>query len=143
MLRQQTDTQNAASAPVQNDTGGSPCIKQYGAYNIGGSNISANVFKSSSGSYNDQISSQFHNWVKFCTFTPTRAGDYYLQVRTNVSLGGGSGLHPLRQLSAAAARPATPPTARGSNSFAIRAVTHERQGEGGSPSLATTTCRSS
>ncbi len=32
-------------APVQNDTSGSPCIKQYGAYNTGGANISANCLQ--------------------------------------------------------------------------------------------------
>ena len=26
--------------------------------------------------------------MKLCTFTPTQAGDYYLQIRTNVALGG-------------------------------------------------------
>ena len=38
--------------------------------------------------YNPELSRIFHQWVSLCTFTPTRAGDYYLQVRTNVSLGG-------------------------------------------------------
>ena len=32
----------------------------------------------------------FHQWLDFCTFTPNRTGDYYLQVRTNVALGGTS-----------------------------------------------------
>lgn len=30
----------------------------------------------------------FHQWVPLCSFTPTKAGDYYLQVRTNVAMGG-------------------------------------------------------
>ena len=30
----------------------------------------------------------YHQWVALCTFTPTEAGDYYLQIRTNVKLGG-------------------------------------------------------
>ena len=30
----------------------------------------------------------FHQWLDLCTFTPDRTGDYYLQVRTNVALGG-------------------------------------------------------
>ena len=30
----------------------------------------------------------YHQWVTLCTFTPTKAGDYYLQIRTNVALGG-------------------------------------------------------
>ncbi len=72
---------------------GSACIKQYGTYNTSGNNISAEPVQEHSGSYNDEISSQFHNWVKFCTFTPDRAGDYYLQVRTNVALGGTGGTY--------------------------------------------------
>jgi Flp pilus assembly protein TadG len=123
VLRQQTDTQNPKVAAVQNDTGGSPCIKQYGTYNGSGSSISANVFKSSSSSYNDEVSSQFHNWTNFCTFTPTRAGDYYLQVRTNVSMGGtGTGLIRTGN-SAAADLTGNTTSGAGSNSFAIRAVT--------------------
>ncbi len=36
--------------------------------------------------YNAELAQVFHQWVNFCTFTPTSAGDYYLQVRTNVKL---------------------------------------------------------
>jgi len=36
--------------------------------------------------YNAEVAQVFHQWVNFCTFTPTSAGDYYLQVRTNVKL---------------------------------------------------------
>jgi Flp pilus assembly protein TadG len=36
--------------------------------------------------YDDSLAQVFHQWVNFCTFTPTQAGDYYLQVRTNVAL---------------------------------------------------------
>ena len=32
VLRQQVDSLDATAAPVQNDTSGSPCIKQYGSY---------------------------------------------------------------------------------------------------------------
>jgi hypothetical protein len=38
--------------------------------------------------YNADLSKVFHQWVALCTFTPSRAGDYYLQVRTDVALGG-------------------------------------------------------
>ena len=41
--------------------------------------------------YNPELSRVFHQWVSLCDnggFTPTRAGDYYLQVRTNVTFGG-------------------------------------------------------
>ena len=40
------------------------------------------------GSYKSELAQVYHQWVTMCTFTPTMAGDYYLQVRTNVSLGG-------------------------------------------------------
>ena len=122
VLRQQTDTQNPKAAAVQNDTTGTPCIKQYGAYNTSSNNISSNLFKSSSGSYNDEISSQFHNWVKFCTFTPDRTGDWYIHVRTNVAMGSGTGY--IRSgNTAAAAQAGNTTSGEGSNSFAIRAVT--------------------
>ena len=40
------------------------------------------------GSYKSELAQVYHQWVTMCSFTPTMAGDYYLQVRTNVSLGG-------------------------------------------------------
>jgi Flp pilus assembly protein TadG len=123
VLRQQTDTQNPKNTPVQTDTSGNTCIKQYGAYNLTNGNISSNLFKDGASGYNAEISSQFHNWTRFCTFTPTRAGDYYLQVRTNVSLGG-SGTGYIRSgNSAAADLTGNSTTGEGTNSFAIRAVT--------------------
>jgi hypothetical protein len=38
--------------------------------------------------YDVNLAQVFHNWTSLCTFTPTVAGDYYLQVRTNVALTG-------------------------------------------------------
>jgi Flp pilus assembly protein TadG len=38
--------------------------------------------------YDAKIANVFHQWVALCTFTPTTIGDYYLQIRTNVKLGG-------------------------------------------------------
>ncbi len=122
VLRQQVDSLDATAAPVQNNTVGSPCIKQYGSY-VTTSDLSANLFKSSSGSYNEDLARMFHNWVPFCTFVPTRAGDYYLQVRTNVSLGGsGTGLERSGN-SAATALAGNTTSGEGSNAFALRAVT--------------------
>lgn len=43
---------------------------------------------SGNGAYTDSVAQVFHQWVDFCTFTPTAVGDYYLQVRTNVALAG-------------------------------------------------------
>lgn len=121
VLREQTDTQNPMKTAVQNDnTGGAACIKQYGAYNTSNGGINASFFRDSA---NYEITEQFHNWIKFCSFTPTRAGDYYLQVRTNVSLGGmGAGYIRSGNTSAAELTGNTT-TGEGSNSFAIRAVT--------------------
>jgi hypothetical protein len=42
--------------------------------------------------YNDNLAKVFHQWVPFCTFTPTAVGDYYLQVRTNVAVASGATL---------------------------------------------------
>jgi hypothetical protein len=125
VLRQQADSLDPTAAPVQNDTGGSPCIKQYGSYvNPSNTALSANVFKSTGGStYNADVARMFHNWVSLCTFRPTRSGDYYLQVRTNVSLGGsGTGLERSGNMAAAALQGNTT-TGEGSNAFSLRAVT--------------------
>ncbi len=136
VLRQQIDSQNPQAAPVQEDIHGSACIRQYGSYTTSSSyswygssfaNISADIFKSSSWSYIRDIAQTFHNWSSMCTFTPSRAGDYYLQVRTNVSPGGstisgGSGYIKTGNSNAAATSGNTT-SGEGTNSFAIRAVT--------------------
>jgi Flp pilus assembly protein TadG len=38
--------------------------------------------------YDYQMSQLFHQWYEICSFTPDKPGDYYLQVRTDVGLGG-------------------------------------------------------
>jgi Flp pilus assembly protein TadG len=132
VLRDQTDTQDPMKAAVTTSAG-QPCIKQYGAYLTppsdsalkknqgGGSNLSS--------SYNQQLAKVFHNWTDFCTFTPTRQGDYYLQVRTNVALGGTpeANTNSLPSLvysgnMAAAASAGNTTAGEGANSFSIRAV---------------------
>ena len=107
-----------------NNTTGSPCIKQYGSFVTTSTAISANLFKSTGGStYNADVARMFHNWVTLCTFKPTRSGDYYLQVRTNVALGGtGTGLERSGNTAAAALTGDTT-SGEGSNAFALRAVT--------------------
>jgi hypothetical protein len=96
-LRAPTDTYR----PV-NGTPVSGCTKQYKGFREDEtpSNTTDNLDVSSArlrekkddnttnGLYNQQLAQVFHQWVTFCTFTPTAAGDYYLQVRTNVALGG-------------------------------------------------------
>ncbi len=82
-LRQPTDTYN----PVN----GSPitsCAKQYPGYLS--SAVTTAALRSGNAAYNDQLAKVYHQWVPLCTFTPSQAGDYYLQVRTNVALGGSS-----------------------------------------------------
>jgi Flp pilus assembly protein TadG len=133
VLRQQTDSQNPRLAPVQNDNSSTPCIKQYGSYTTskswysGFNSISANLFKSGASGYDRDIAQTFHNWSSFCQFTPARAGDYYLQVRTNVSMGGttvtgGTGEIKYGNTDAAADTGNTT-SGEGTNSFSIRAVT--------------------
>ena len=123
VLREQSDTQNARKSPVQTDTAGRPCIQQYGSFNTEDKKLSEKVFKSGEPEYEDEVSRQFHNWVSLCTFTPNRAGDYYLQVRTNVSMGGSGGPYIRSGNAAAAAETGNTTTGEGSNAFAIRAVT--------------------
>lgn len=79
--------------------------------------------------YNRELARIFHQWVSLCTFTPTVAGDYFLQVRTNVSLGGtpspNTNGHPPLVYSgnaAAAAPNGNTLNGRGVNSFSLRAV---------------------
>lgn len=126
-VRQQTDTQNPSVAPVQNDTSGNPCIMQFRGVT---SAPTANQLTSSSGSYNRELARVFHQWVDFCTFTPTRRGDYYIQVRTNVSLGGTAqnspntnGNNPIiyKGNTNVLAATGNDTSGRGANAFAIRA----------------------
>ena len=44
--------------------------------------------KGDTAAYNGDLARVFHQWMKLCTFTPTQAGNYYLQVRTNVAWKG-------------------------------------------------------
>lgn len=65
------------------------CVKQYPGF--AASAVTANALKKGHASYNGKLAQVFHQWKTLCTFTPTAAGDYYLQVRTNVALGGVEG----------------------------------------------------
>ena len=128
VLRQQTDSQDPKAAPVQNDTTGTPCIKQYGGWVPTASSgtfqtWSPDVLNKTKASYNDDLAKLFHNWSTLCKFTPTRAGDYYLQVRTNVAYAGTAGTLVKSNVAAAAALTGNTTSGEGSNSFAIRAVT--------------------
>ncbi|MEI8083395.1 MAG: TadE/TadG family type IV pilus assembly protein [Actinomycetes bacterium] len=79
VLRNQTDTQNPQLAdPITN------CTKQFRGY----SSTPTPAMLSTGSSYNQGLAKIFHQWVNLCSFRPTKAGDYYLQVRSNVTLGG-------------------------------------------------------
>ncbi len=79
-VREQTDTANPMKGAVV-----SGCTKQY----VGSSSApTVNSLTTANSSFNPQLASVFHQWTSLCTFTPTRSGDYYLQVRTNVAEAG-------------------------------------------------------
>jgi Flp pilus assembly protein TadG len=120
VLRSAVASQDPQAAPVQTDTSGKACIKQYGGLDP---SWSTNLLTSGKSGYNAQLASVFHNWTSLCTFVPTDAGDYYLQVRTNVKTGGsGSGILWSGNTAAAAATGNTT-SGEGANTFAMRAVT--------------------
>lgn len=62
------------------------CVRQYPGYVA--DKVSLEALKNGDSDYNANLAAVFHQWVDLCTFTPTQAGDYYLQVRNNVALGG-------------------------------------------------------
>jgi hypothetical protein len=78
-LRAPTDTGNPWSAvPVAG------CVRQYPGYGVLGNNT---LVEGKNG-YDANVARVFHQWKELCSFVPSRTGDYYLQVRTNVALGG-------------------------------------------------------
>ena len=82
-VRNPTDTYNPS-----NGTPVSGCTKQYPGYLK--SAVTTAALRKGNAAYDDELAKVFHQWVPLCTFTPTREGDYYLQVRTNVALSGTS-----------------------------------------------------
>lgn len=113
VLRQTNLSNNPEQAAVQNSTTGTPCEKQYGGLDP---TWSTNLLTSGASGYNATLAQTFHNWVSFCTFTPSVAGDYYLQVRTNVSAGSTTA-----QMAAATGNTTS---GYGANTFSMRAVTN-------------------
>lgn len=76
-LRRPTDTQQPLSGvPV---TG---CAKQYGGYKKAA--VTDKSLKRGDPAYNENLVKVFRQWVTMCDFYVAEAGDYYLQVRTNV-----------------------------------------------------------
>ncbi|MGD9959673.1 pilus assembly protein TadG-related protein [Nocardioides sp.] len=125
VVREQTDTGDPMKGAVV-----SGCTRQY----VGSSTVpTVNMLTTGNSAYNPQLASIFHAWTSICTFTPTRSGDYYLQVRTNVAAGGttaanvnSSGVTKPSLIyagnAAAAAATGDDENDLGLNSFALRAV---------------------
>lgn len=126
-LREQTDTLD----PLQ----GTPingCTKQFKGTKSTPTYERLYEWNSSGGQsnkYNRSLAQIFHTWYSLCTFTPARAGDYYLQVRTNVEFGGATvantnGLTPLISSGNAAVTQSAGDYRKttGSNTFSLRAV---------------------
>ncbi len=85
-LRMPTDTYNPKIATPM-----PACEKQYPPYVLStADSISNKSLDSGLGTYVKGLAQVYHQWVTMCTFTPTVAGDYYLQIRTNVPIGGAS-----------------------------------------------------
>jgi Flp pilus assembly protein TadG len=80
-LRLPTDTyQPKLAAPI------SSCQKQYPGY--ASTMTQSQRLREGNSNYNADVAKVFRQWVDLCTYTPTQSGDYYLQIRTNVALGG-------------------------------------------------------
>lgn len=82
-LRQPTDTyQPKLATPITS------CQKQYPGYDR--TMTQSQRLRSGNANYNENVARVFRQWVDLCTYTPTQSGDFYLQIRTNVALGGTS-----------------------------------------------------
>ncbi|GAA4130117.1 hypothetical protein GCM10022215_43510 [Nocardioides fonticola] len=118
-MRAPTASLQPKSAPVI--TG---CTRQYPGFIA--SQITSSTLRSSSSSYLERLAAVFHQWVPLCTFTPTEAGDHYLQVRTDVALGGTmdavTGVYSGNPAVTAQTGDDPSVTGNGSNRFAVRVV---------------------
>ena len=61
------------------------CAKQFPGYVK--ADVTANALRKGNAAYNAGLARTFRQWTDLCSFTVTKAGDYYLQVRTNVATG--------------------------------------------------------
>lgn len=120
-LREPVDTLNPYAAPAHSPA---QCTKQFPGY----SNPALNDLYDPAGSnYDIDIARVFHQWVDLCTFTPSRAGDWYLQVRNNVSIPSGATLDSTGAYAGNAAVVTqagdnTSVKGNGNNMFGIRAI---------------------
>ena len=82
-LRAPTDDLNPLSAPPV-----SGCTRQWPGYTgVTAQQLTRGTGASPTSGYNANLARVYHQWVPLCSFTPTKAGDYYLQVRTNLAMG--------------------------------------------------------
>jgi Flp pilus assembly protein TadG len=117
-LRSPVDSQNALDAPpypgcsaVQFrgwDTPTASQLQQYDTPGVPSSGVNDD--------YEPELARVFHQWVDFCEITTPVAGQYYIQVRANVPLGGDVFGQPGDDTSV---------TGNGSNRFAVRALSND------------------
>jgi hypothetical protein len=82
VLREPTDTyQPKLANPIPQ------CQRQFPGYGTGNTNSNA-LDANKTTSYKPEVAKVFRQWVTLCSFIPRAAGDYYLQIRNNVKLGG-------------------------------------------------------
>lgn len=128
VMRGRTDTGNPLDAPVL-----TTCTPYQ--FRGQGSAPSAGQLRSNNDAYNPELARVFHQWFSLCSFTPDRAGNYYLQVRSNITFGGSAyssnqnprGQTPIQYISknnsaAASLTPNNVTTGWGANAFSLRAV---------------------
>lgn len=92
------------------------CTRQYGGWQPSGSTYFTTRLVSSNGSYDVNLAKNFRQWSQLCTITNPTVGDYYIQVRTNLTSGSTSST----ALNSTADNPLV--TWNGHNRFALRAV---------------------
>ncbi|CAB4728490.1 unannotated protein [freshwater metagenome] len=119
-LRGPIDTMQPSAAPPI-----TTCVRQYPGFLA--AQVTDLTLRSTNAAYNSRLAGLFHQWVTMCTFTPTRAGDHYLQVRTNVALGGSQGADGVwsgNQQVFSQAGDDLSVSGNGSNRFSVRAVSN-------------------
>lgn len=80
-LREPSDSQNPMTAAPEPG-----CTRQYPGYTT--AQVTAAALQRGNAAYKPELARVFHQWNTLCSFVPTQAGDYYLQVRTNIALAG-------------------------------------------------------
>ncbi|HXH81286.1 pilus assembly protein TadG-related protein [Nocardioides sp.] len=131
-LREPVDTLNPFAAPAHQPA---QCTKQFPGYRDTGADSALRNLDAGNGpDFKMDMARVFHQWVDLCTFTPSRAGDWYLQVRNNVDMPNGS--ITLDSTGAYAGNPAVVAQVgddphvkgNGNNMFGIRAISNAPAG---------------